>query len=85
VPDESVILDQFKDGAFKMAIAHEIPVVPITFLDNKKRFPFRFFSGSPGLMRVKVHRFLETQKLKETDKVALREQARNLILGELIK
>ncbi|NND16188.1 MAG: 1-acyl-sn-glycerol-3-phosphate acyltransferase [Eudoraea sp.] len=85
VPDESVILDQFKDGAFKMAIAHEIPVVPITFLDNKKRFPFRFFSGSPGLMRVKVHRFLETQKLKEADKVALREQARNLILRELIK
>ncbi|MBT8321543.1 MAG: 1-acyl-sn-glycerol-3-phosphate acyltransferase [Eudoraea sp.] len=85
VPDESVMLDQFKDGAFKMAIAHEIPVVPITFLDNKKRFPFRFFSGSPGLMRVKVHRFLETQKLKEADKVALREQARNLILRELIK
>jgi hypothetical protein len=47
VPEESVELDTFKDGAFKMAIAHQIPVVPIIFYDNKKRFPFRFFSGGP--------------------------------------
>ncbi len=83
VPDESIVLDRFKDGAFKMAIAHGIPVVPISFLDNKKRFPFPFFSGSPGKLRVKVHRFLDTSGLKESDKTALREQTRELILGEL--
>lgn len=83
VPDESIILDRFKDGAFKMAIAHGIPVVPITFLDNKKRLPFPFFSGSPGPLRVKVHRFIDTSGLKETDKIALREQTRELILREL--
>jgi len=83
VPDESVILDRFKDGAFKMAIAHGIPIVPMTFLDNKKRFPFRFFSGAPGPLRVKVHRFLETSELKEADKAELRQQTRNLILGDL--
>ena len=85
VPDESIVLDRFKDGAFKMAIAHGIPVVPITFLDNKKRFPFPFFSGSPGKLRVKVHRFLDTSGLKESDKAALREQTRELILGELTR
>ncbi len=83
VPDESVILDNFKDGAFKMAIAHQIPVVPMCFLDNKKRFPFRFFSGAPGPLRVKVHRFLDTTELESSDKTALREQARNLILQDL--
>ncbi len=83
VPDESVVLDKFKDGAFKMAIAHGIPVVPITFLDNKKRFPFRFFSGQPGRLRVKVHRFLDTSRLKETDKTVLREETRDLILADL--
>ena len=83
VPDESVILDNFKDGAFKMAIAHGIPVVPMTFLDNKKRFPFRLFSGGPGPLRVKVHRFIDTRGLKESDKSELREQTRNLILGDL--
>ena len=83
VPDESVILDNFKDGAFKMAIAHQIPVVPMCFLDNKKRFPFRFFSGAPGPLRVKVHRFLDTTELESSDKTALREQTRNLILQDL--
>ncbi|MBT8179806.1 MAG: 1-acyl-sn-glycerol-3-phosphate acyltransferase [Eudoraea sp.] len=83
VPEESVVLDKFKDGAFKMAIAHGIPVVPITFLDNKKRFPFPFFSGSPGPLRVKVNRFIDTSGLKETDKTTLREQTRELILADL--
>ena len=83
VPDESIILDRFKDGAFKMAIAHEIPVVPMTFLDNKKRFPFRFFSGAPGPLRVKVHQFMDTSGLRESDKTELREKTRNLILEQL--
>ena len=58
--DETVLLDKFKDGAFKMAISHKIPVVPITFYDNKKRFSFSFFSGGPGRVRAKVHSFFET-------------------------
>jgi 1-acyl-sn-glycerol-3-phosphate acyltransferase len=58
--DEKILLDQFKDGAFRLAIEHEIPIVPMTFADNKKRFSYTFFSGSPGLMRVKIHHFVET-------------------------
>lgn len=84
VPEEHVVLDEFKDGAFKMAIAHKIPVVPITFYDNKKRFPFTFFSGSPGRIRAKVHRFFETGILAEEDKSTLREEVREVILNELI-
>ncbi len=60
VPDESVVLDDFKDGAFRLAIEHQIPIVPITFADNKKRFSYTFFSGSPGRMRARVHEFLDT-------------------------
>lgn len=83
VPEEHIILDEFKDGAFKMAIAHNIPVVPITFYDNKKRFPFTFFSGGPGITRVKVHPFYKTDELKEAQKSELREQVRTDILKEL--
>lgn len=83
VPDEKVILDAFKDGAFKMAIAHKIPVVPITFYDNKKRFSFTFFSGGPGRVRAKVHPFFETGILAEEDKSTLREEVREVILNEL--
>ena len=83
VPDEEVLLDEFKDGAFKMAIAHRIPVVPITFYDNKKRFSFSFFSGGPGRCRVKVHKFFETDRLQEDQKAVLRENVRQKILQEL--
>ncbi|MCK0144157.1 1-acyl-sn-glycerol-3-phosphate acyltransferase [Arenibacter sp. F26102] len=84
VPDEHVLLDEFKDGAFKMAIAHSIPVVPMTFYDNKKRFSFTFYSGGPGRLRVKVHKFFATDHLNEPDKGMLREKVRNVILKELI-
>lgn len=83
VPDEAIVLDEFKDGAFKMAIAHKIPIVPITFYDNKKRFPFTFFSGGPGRIRAKVHHFFETGILGEEDKSTLREEVRAVILKEL--
>lgn len=83
VPEEHIILDAFKDGAFRMAIAHKIPVVPMTFYDNKKRFSFTFFSGGPGTCRAKVHAFVETGILCREDTRTLREQVRETILLEL--
>ena len=47
VPEEHIILDEFKDGAFRLAINHKTPIVPITFADNKKRFSYTFFSRIP--------------------------------------
>ena len=38
--DESIIIDKFKDGAFRIAIECQIPIVPMVFYDAKKRFPF---------------------------------------------
>lgn len=83
VPVENILLDTFKDGAFKMAIAHKIPVAPITFYDGKKRFSFTFLSGGPGKLRAKVHRFFETNILASEDKFTLREEVRDVILKEL--
>lgn len=83
VPDESVLLDEFKDGAFRLAIEHHLPIVPMTFYDTKKRFSYTFFSGSPGLMRAKVHRFFETENLTTDGKKILKEEVRNVILNEL--
>jgi 1-acyl-sn-glycerol-3-phosphate acyltransferase len=82
VPDESVVLDEFKDGAFRLATEHQIPIVPMTFYDNKKRFSYTFFSGSPGKIRAKVHHFIET-KDKVDLKKTLKVEVRNLILKEL--
>ncbi|WP_172919605.1 lysophospholipid acyltransferase family protein [Capnocytophaga canis] len=83
VPDELVMLDNFKDGAFRLAIEYQIPIVPMTFFDNKKRFPFRFFAGSMGRMRVKIHPFVHTQGMQFEDRHALKNEIRSLILSDL--
>jgi 1-acyl-sn-glycerol-3-phosphate acyltransferase len=84
VPEEHVVLDNFKDGAFKMAISHKISIVPMTFYDNKKRFSFTFFSGGPGKCRAKVHSFVDTEALKPEDTSTLRRSVRQIILNDLI-
>jgi 1-acyl-sn-glycerol-3-phosphate acyltransferase len=83
VPPEHILLGEFKDGAFKMAISHTIPIVPITFYDNKKRFSFTFLSGGPGPLRAKVHSFFQTGMLGGDDKITLREEVRQVIFEEL--
>ena len=83
VPSHDVVLDEFKDGAFRLAINHQIPIVPITFGDNKKRFSYIFFSGGPGRMRVKIHQFILTKGLTINDTKTLNSMARNLILNQL--
>ena len=83
VPEEHILLDAFKDGAFRLAINHQIPVVPITFYDNKKRFSYKFFSGGPGKMRAKIHKFLKTEGLTIEDTKPLNEKVRTLIWDEL--
>ncbi len=84
--DQSLDLDTFKDGAFRLAIEHQIPIVPITFADNKKRFSYKFLSGSPGIMRAVVHPFIETTGMLVENKADirnLREQTRDVILQQL--
>lgn len=83
VPDHHIVLDEFKDGAFRLAINHQIPIVPITFADNKKRFSYVFFSGGPGKIRVKIHEFLTTKGLTTNETKSLNLQAREIILNQL--
>ena len=83
--DESIVLDNFKDGAFRLAIEHQIPIAPMTFLDNKKRFSYTFFSGGPGKLRVKVHNLISTTNYTSADKKELNIKTREMILTELKK
>ena len=83
VPEEHIELDTFKDGAFRLAINHNIPVVPITFSDNKRRFSYTIFSGGPGKMRVIIHKFFQTNSLSVEDTRDLNEKTRAVILKEL--
>jgi len=81
--DETVALDPFKDGAFRLAIEHQVPIVPLVFYDNKKRFSYTFFSGSLGKMRAKILPFFSPQDYIQENKAKLKQEVREAILTEL--
>ena len=78
----------FKDGAFKLAIEKQVPIVPITFLDHWRLFgePGEFLSrGHPGFARVIRHPYIDTKGLTETDLDNLRHQVFDVIQAPLIE
>ena len=89
VPEIDIELAPFKHGAFTIAIEHQIPIVPMTFLDNKKRFPWSFggliggSKGSPGRLRVKIHDPIDTKGMIKEDRIKLSEDVRKLMLDDL--
>jgi len=79
-------LRNFKDGAFKLAIDTEIPIVPVTLLDNWKRLSDKKgWSGSPGLMRVYLHRPIETKGLNKEEVSSLKSKVYTIIENKLIE
>lgn len=86
VPDDKkLVLDKFKEGAFRLAIEHNIPIAPMTFYDNKTRLPYDWFSGKPGKMRAKIHKTIATSHLSLENKRELTSQTQQIILSELVK
>ena len=50
--DESIVLDEFKDGAFILASKYRVPIVVFTFVGLKEMFPFDYSRGFPGKVQV---------------------------------
>ncbi len=78
----------FKDGAFRLAIEKQVPIVPITFLDHWRLFgePEELLSRArPGIARAVVHAPVPTRGLTEADVVALRRRVYEVIEGPLLE
>ncbi|NVK53360.1 MAG: 1-acyl-sn-glycerol-3-phosphate acyltransferase [Flavobacteriaceae bacterium] len=83
VPEEDVILSPFKNGAFSLAIEHQIPIVPATYLDGKRLFSWTFFKGKPGTIRIKQHKEINTKGLTKKELHVLKEKTYQVIYNEL--
>jgi 1-acyl-sn-glycerol-3-phosphate acyltransferase len=81
-------LRPFKNGAFRLAIDHQVPIIPVTFLNNWKLLQNGGFfksHGRPGLSRVIIHKAVPTKGLTEEDLIPLRQQIRTTIVHALSK
>lgn len=84
IPDDTtIVLDRFKDGAFRLAIEHQIPIAPLVFHDNGKRLRYDFFSGGPGRLRAETLAISSTKSIEMKDKLVLRDKVRQQILDRL--
>ncbi|MFL2599209.1 MAG: lysophospholipid acyltransferase family protein [Flavobacteriaceae bacterium] len=80
--DNTKLLNEFKRGAFKLSIDHQIPIVPMAFLDCKRKFPWHTNYGKPGKLRVET--FSTIYPKKKHDKIEnLQKTTRQVILNAL--
>lgn len=74
-------LAPFKNGAFKLAIDKQIPIVPVTYLNNFELLPDinRENGGTPGTSKVIIHEPIETIGMTEEDIVSLKTKVFDII------
>ncbi|MCC6839474.1 MAG: 1-acyl-sn-glycerol-3-phosphate acyltransferase [Flavobacteriales bacterium] len=76
----------FKDGAFRLAVKKQVPIVPITFVNNWLLFgdPEQPWSrGRPGIARAVVHPAVPTRGLGPADVDNLRQRVFDTIESPL--
>lgn len=88
IPNNAPVLNEFKNGAFKLAIDNQTPVVPITYLDNWQLMsdPAKLFGPCrPGISRILIHDPIETRGMTEKDILSLQQQAHGMVEADLKK
>lgn len=86
IPNYVPRMRSFKNGAFRLAIETQVPIVPISFPNNYKRMKSGGFLkafASPGLAPAIFHESISTKGMGEEDIVPLRDRVFNIIDKEL--
>lgn len=78
-------LGEFKDGAFRIAIEHQVPVLPLVLDGTFEALQAGSWKMNPTNAEVRVLAPISTEGLTKDDVPALREQVRDLIAAELEK
>lgn len=79
-------MGEFKNGPFRIAIEKQIPVVPVTFLDNWHIFPYDgTMLCKPGSARAIVHTPIETKGMTVNDVERLKWEVQQVLEQTLKK
>jgi len=78
-------LGRFKNGPFRLAIEKQVPIVPITFMNNWILFPddFKKRLGHPGLAKIIIHPPIDTKGMNENHLEELKNQVYEAISAPL--
>lgn len=85
IPRTPPVLNDFKDGAFRLAIEKQIPIIPVTIPYNWLILPDdKSFSVSWHICKATVHEAISTVGMVDADTPALRDKVRSIIENEMI-
>lgn len=78
-------LGRFKNGPFRLAIERQVPIVPITFVNNWILLPDNYPKqvGHPGVARVIIHKPVPTTGMTENDLESLKKTVFAIIEGPM--
>jgi 1-acyl-sn-glycerol-3-phosphate acyltransferase len=77
------VMKPFKKGAFTMAIATQLPVLPLSLHGSYEAWPPGRHLIRGGLIRVVLDKAIETEGLSPSDTGDLRDQVREVISGRV--
>jgi len=83
ITEKEPVLHRFKDGAFRVAIEKQIPVVPVTIPYNWIILPANEFLLHRHRMKIIFHEPIDTRGLTLDDVASLREKVFRIIDNEL--
>jgi 1-acyl-sn-glycerol-3-phosphate acyltransferase len=80
-------MGRFKNGPFRLAIEKQIPIVPVTFVNNWRLMPDDFYRrvGHPGIAKIVVHEPIDTKGMTEKDLDHLKHMVYEIISAPLEK
>lgn len=88
MPPTSPEMVRFKNGAFKLAQEQNVPIIPITFINNWKLFSDHtdiWRRGKPGVSKVFIHSPIKAKGHSKEDLVNLREDVFKIIDSKIEK
>ncbi len=83
VPDESIFLDEFKDGPFVTAALGNVDLAIYTFCGMKERLPYAFFRGGPGKVNAFLNDIVEKGTFSRKQTEEFKDYARSVIVEQL--
>lgn len=82
IPNSAPKMIPFKNGAFKLAIEKQVPIVPVTYTNNWRRLQGSVLlkgKASPGITKAIIHKPISTKGMTEADLGSLKQMTFNVI------
>src|SRR6266446_6326622 len=76
-------VDEFQDGAFRVAQQLEIPIVPVSIVGSFQHHRTGHWMFWPGTITVHLHETIETSGMSKEEVPGLRERVRDLVKGSV--